>query len=264
MQVVASQPSSVVEVSLEPGDELVESIKRALADGGYDNAFVVGSGEIEDAEVLSLSASGGARIHRKLAGACDLIALSGNFGEAGLELRASLSRETESGASTVGGLLIKATVVSVELRALVRAPQAGAALRRSVPSAAAPAPPSVPAAPAPPRAEPSAPTIPILAPTPVREVEAPRPPSPSTPSSGVPLPPKLRRVESAEIYPEERDVVTHFAFGRCVVTFSDGERIRLQQEPEGRVREVALSMLRIETPTILEDGRKHWELSRKN
>jgi hypothetical protein len=98
----------------------------------------------------------------------------------------------------------------------------------------------------------------------VREVEAPRSPSPSAPSSGVPLPPKLRRVESAEIYPEERDVVTHFAFGRCVVIFSDGERIRLQQEPEGRVREVALSMLRIETPTILEDGRKHWELSRKN
>ena len=67
-----------------------------------------------------------------------------------------------------------------------------------------------------------------------------------------------------ELYPEEGDEVTHFAFGRCTVVFSDGERIRLQQGPDGRVREVALSMLRTQPPTIQSDGKKHWELLRKN
>ncbi len=59
-------------------------------------------------------------------------------------------------------------------------------------------------------------------------------------------------------------MVTHFHFGRCTVLSSDGERLRLQQERDGRVREVALSMLRIDAPTVLEDGRKHWDLARKN
>lgn len=79
------------------------------------------------------------------------------------------------------------------------------------------------------------------------------------------LPPKIqRRNAQPDEFPEENDVVTHFLFGRCIVLTSDGERLRLQQEKDSRVREVALSMLRIDAPTVLEDGRKHWELSRKN
>jgi len=69
---------------------------------------------------------------------------------------------------------------------------------------------------------------------------------------------------SVEQYPEEGDSVTHFAFGRCMVLFSDGERLRLQQERDGRVREVALSMLKIEDPTSVEGGHCHWDLARKN
>ena len=67
-----------------------------------------------------------------------------------------------------------------------------------------------------------------------------------------------------EQYPEEGDTVTHFTFGRCTVLFSDGERLRLQQERDGRVREVALSMLRIKDPIQTEGGPKHWDLERKN
>jgi hypothetical protein len=80
-----------------------------------------------------------------------------------------------------------------------------------------------------------------------------------------PIPPKIGRPSTEpDIYPEENDVVTHFAFGRCVVLVSDGERLRVQQDRDGRVREVALSMLKIGAPTVLEDGRKHWDLGRKN
>ena len=70
--------------------------------------------------------------------------------------------------------------------------------------------------------------------------------------------------DSVESYPEEGDVVTHFQFGRCNVVYSDGERLRLQQDKDGRVREVALSMLRIGDPTMSEAGKREWELARKN
>ena len=74
----------------------------------------------------------------------------------------------------------------------------------------------------------------------------------------------VRQNDEPDAYPEENDTVTHFHFGRCTVLLSDGERLRLQQERDGRVREVALSMLRVGEPTVLEDGHRHWDLSRKN
>jgi hypothetical protein len=61
------------------------------------------------------------------------------------------------------------------------------------------------------------------------------------------------------------DSVTHFHFGDCTVISSDGERIRLRQERDGRVREVSLTMLRIEPPTVdAATGRKQFRLARKN
>jgi hypothetical protein len=48
------------------------------------------------------------------------------------------------------------------------------------------------------------------------------------------------------------------------VISSDGDRIRLRQDKDGRVREVALAMLRIAEPTTMADGRRHFVLGRKN
>jgi predicted DNA-binding protein with PD1-like motif len=70
--------------------------------------------------------------------------------------------------------------------------------------------------------------------------------------------------EHVEYYPEVGDLVAHFHFGECSVLSSDGDRIRLRQERDGRVREVALTMLRIEPPTTDEAGRRHFRLTRKN
>jgi hypothetical protein len=80
------------------------------------------------------------------------------------------------------------------------------------------------------------------------------------------MPPKLQKKEAwmEESYPEEGDRVTHFAFGACTVVGSDGERIRLQQDRDSRVREVALSMLKLEAPTMNAEGVRHWVLGRKN
>jgi hypothetical protein len=70
--------------------------------------------------------------------------------------------------------------------------------------------------------------------------------------------------EELESYPDVGDAVMHFAFGECTVLSSDGDRIRLRQDKDGRVREVALAMLRIEPPALGEDGTRHFKLHRKN
>jgi hypothetical protein len=75
----------------------------------------------------------------------------------------------------------------------------------------------------------------------------------------------VRPQEDVEVYPEVGDHVTHFHFGECVILSSDGDRIRLRQDRDGRVREVALTMLKIEPPTIdAESGKRHFRLLRKN
>ena len=70
--------------------------------------------------------------------------------------------------------------------------------------------------------------------------------------------------DDVEIYPEVGDAVMHFHFGECTVVTSDGDRIRLRQDKDGRVREVALAMLKIEAPTVAADGRRLFKLGRKN
>lgn len=79
------------------------------------------------------------------------------------------------------------------------------------------------------------------------------------------LPKKIAaKDESLELYPEEGDLVSHFAFGECVVVASDGERLRLQQDKDNRVREVALSMLKLQLMSNNEGELRRWELKRKN
>ena len=80
----------------------------------------------------------------------------------------------------------------------------------------------------------------------------------------MPQRPARPRDEQPETYPEVGDRVTHFHFGECEIIGSDGDRIRLRQERDGRVREVALTMLKIDPPTTDAEGKRHFELRRKN
>ena len=65
--------------------------------------------------------------------------------------------------------------------------------------------------------------------------------------------------------PEAGDLVEHFAFGTCEVVKSDGDRLHLRDlraGKEGRIREIALEMLRV---TRLDDvgGKPHYKLERR-
>jgi hypothetical protein len=46
-------------------------------------------------------------------------------------------------------------------------------------------------------------------------------------------------------FPEPGDVVEHFAFGRCVVLKTDGDRLHLRADKDGRILEIAPRMLRL-------------------
>jgi hypothetical protein len=57
--------------------------------------------------------------------------------------------------------------------------------------------------------------------------------------------------------------VQHFAFGLCEVLTSDGDRLRIRDVGgPRRVREVALSMLRVTGPTD-SDGKRLFHLERR-
>ena len=63
--------------------------------------------------------------------------------------------------------------------------------------------------------------------------------------------------------PEAGDWVQHFAFGLCEVLTSEGDRLRIRDvEGARRVREVALTMLRVTGPTE-SDGKRLFHLVRR-
>ena len=63
--------------------------------------------------------------------------------------------------------------------------------------------------------------------------------------------------------PDAGDWVQHFAFGLCEVLTSDGDRLRIRDvDGPRRIREVALSMLRVTGPTE-SDGKRLFQLERR-
>ena len=74
--------------------------------------------------------------------------------------------------------------------------------------------------------------------------------------------PKVEEVD--QVVPDAGDVVEHFAFGRCEVVKSDGDRLHLRLGKDGRIKEIALEMLKV-TPLPPADGTpgKHFKLDRK-
>lgn len=109
--------------------------------------------------------------------------------------------------------------------------------------------------------EQSSPALPPIAPSvpsmPPREVPVPRG---SAPSLSQAIPQKLVKpvtTTEEDICPDPGDRVEHFAFGTCEVIKSDGDRLHLRLGKDGRIKEIALEMLKVtELPADGEPGRK--------
>ena len=63
--------------------------------------------------------------------------------------------------------------------------------------------------------------------------------------------------------PDVGDVVDHFAFGRGDVIKSDGDRLHLKVHKDGRIREIALQMLKVARLADTDDGKRHFKLDRR-
>jgi hypothetical protein len=67
-----------------------------------------------------------------------------------------------------------------------------------------------------------------------------------------------------ELVPEPGDIVEHFAFGRCDVVKTDGDRLHVRLGKDQRIKEIALEMLRV-SPLTPEAGMaaRYFKLARK-
>lgn len=77
----------------------------------------------------------------------------------------------------------------------------------------------------------------------------------SAPSLGAAIPPRPARARVDEVdtvFPDAGDRVEHFAFGACEVVQSDGDRLHVRLGKDGRIKELALAMLKV--TELPEDG----------
>jgi predicted DNA-binding protein with PD1-like motif len=267
---------------LGAGARLPESLVEALTERGVACGWVRASGVLEDVELRAFDPKAGSLgAARLLSGAWLAASLEGSVGlDAGrvsAGLRGVLAQEGERGLDTVAGELASAKVVGLELfvSALddvavgrILDARAGVALAGEA-AAAAPRGPRAEAAPSPARTAPAAPAKPEppAAWSAAIEASAEAAPLRTLPKEqGRPLaPPRPPRAaaEEEQPFPEAGDVVEHFAFGRCEVLRSDGERLHLKVAKDGRIREIALEMLRVVPLESADDSRRRFRLERK-
>ena len=250
-------------VRLPEGTRLTQALGAVLRDEVVLAGWLRATGSVEDVELRTLDARTGTfGPPRRLEGYAQLLSLEGAIAFAGEEpvfgARVLCAREGALGLETFAGELVDAKVVAVEVLVTALDQIAGT-------PAAAPSEPATttwaeaahasevahkPAEPA--RPEPARPAPPRTAP-------APQPAAPMTGSAPMPTRPAARPVaeEEDQAYPDANDVVEHFAFGRCEVLKSDGDRLHVRAK-DGRIKEIALEMLKVTTL-----GPNHFKLDRK-
>lgn len=274
MIVTESRRARHLVVQLQSDEELPAALTLALESADATSGWIAGLGELEAAEITVVDPLGNAPHVRRIDGRCNLVTLSGSItpsaGAAALRLSVTLARETDLGNEVCAGELVWARVHALELCVTLfdnpvsphgEEPRAGMTALAPTTSSALDAQRAVPvASPIAPRAE--------AEPTPQRAPSKAQTPAQAATVEMLTPPAPLRRREpedTNELYPEVGDRATHFHFGECTIISSDGERIRLRQERDGRIREVSLDMLRIEPPTTDGGtGQRTFLLSRKH
>jgi predicted DNA-binding protein with PD1-like motif len=257
-------------------DALVAVFKQERVTCGWARA----SGVLADVELRGYDRSLGALGKpRRIAGPLHALSLEGSIGvvdgEPSLSLRGLLAREGDAGLEAIAGEITSAQVVALEVlvssledltleRALderagvwlLGAPgtvSAAAAVAAHAP-VKGPVPPPAPwavALEASERAEPArAKTATMAASAATMPARPPRP-----------------EIDFDVVVPEPGDIVEHFAFGRCEVLKSDGDRLHLRVQKDGRIREIALEMLRViplsESAEPEGEGHRRFKLERR-
>lgn len=284
MKATSSEKGRNVLLRADAGESLPEALVRILEDEAVACGWLRASGVLEEVELRAFRGDlGGLAPIRRLEGPVHVVALEGSIGLAGgalsVGLRGVFARETDSGLETLAGEIVSARVVALEVLvtalddvAVARAldVEAGVWLlgeasgggERARPAPAAKAAPNDPAWS---EAVTASADVGALAPA----APPPRRPAPTAApigSAAMPArparPDRPDRVDDEVVAPDVGAVVDHFAFGRCDVLKSDGDRLHLKVQKDGRVKEIALEMLRV-TPLPDEDGKPRFKLERR-
>jgi len=282
--------------------KLPDSLLGALRDEVVLAGWMRASGVLSDVQIRVVDPRGvTASTPRRIMGPVQVIALEGSVGLSGGDvscgLRIVIARETDSGLETIAGDLVEGNVEALEV--LITAFDEVTATRELDRSgvwvleategasrpAAAPNPATAATAPAP-----ASPPVVIASPiqsgfaevSRVAVTEAPRPvaapapapappaarPSPTFSSMNNAMPQRIAKPVQAEtedeMVPEPGDIVEHFAFGRCDVVKTDGDRLHVRLGKDQRIKEIALEMLRV-SPLPPEEGMtaRYFKLARK-
>lgn len=245
------------------GTELPDGLSPLLEDEAVAAGVLRGHGVLADASIRVYSPlAGGMGTTRTLAGESQLVILDGTVGMAGghptAELRAVLARETEMGVETFAGTLVAGRVVSFDL--VIQALDDVAVALDHVPPPKPSAPTTSPSPP-PARVTEKAPER-----TPSPWAEAVRASTPQGPAPGPKAPPRAPMRAAADDdgpFPDHGDLVDHFAFGSCEVLKGDGDRIHVKVGKDGRIREIALEMLKVTLKSEPDERPRRFRLERK-
>ena len=275
-----SEKSRHLVLRASAGETIPDALATKLRDEQVACGWLRASGVLVDVELRAFDAElGTLGSTRRIAGPVQVLALEGSIGlvegEPSFSLRALLARETDHGLETLAGEIASARVVALEM--LVTAfddltlertldEPAGVWLLGSRSS-------STPARLRPPAAQPQAPpaawTSALEASERAVEREPPRARATATISSAATSPPIPQRparppvVEEDGPFPEPGDSVEHFAFGRADVVKSDGDRLHVKIHKDGRIKEIALEMLRVSRLDDGEGGKRRFKLERR-
>jgi predicted DNA-binding protein with PD1-like motif len=248
MTLQISKTTHSIFVRLQAGDSLLDGLHARLREGAVATGTLQGHGIIEDTELRTFSPDSRALgPSRRIAGAVHVLAAFGTIGMSEgspqVALRVVLSRETDVGIETLSGVVTQARVVAFE--ALVVSAQdlalplaydarAGVPLVDVGPIASTP------------RIE-TTPTQGWAEVVATSGAQAPLKASPQgPPARPPPKPPSTDDDDDdVQIFPEAGDEVQHFAFGKCEVLKSDGDRLHIKVGKDARIREIALEMLKI-------------------
>lgn len=282
MRVASSQRTRHLIVRGHQGELLPDSLHEALRIHEVRAGWATGHGVLADVQLRGVEGAEPGLV-RKIDGPVRAVVIDAAIGECrgdlSLGVRAVLCWEGPAGLETVAGELIAARIigfeahlVSLEDTAIERGIDRAAGIwlwSVDVAGAASPlenakrAAPEREAAPRP-KAAPSGWGDAIAA---SEQHDAPRVVGTRTSGGGAtliaPRRPAPVGTDPDEIFPAAGDIVEHFAFGRCEILKSDGDRIHLKIHKDGRIREIALEMLRVTSLESADPGRRRFKLDKK-
>ena len=264
MKATPSHKSRHLLLRAESGDVLPDAFLEAFRSHSVSGGFLRGSGVLADVELRAFRTDArGLGAVQHVTGPLHVLSLEGAIGlsdgQVSMGMRAVLGRESDRGIETLAGEIVSARVVALEALVTVLDDVALVVIDDRLKIASPPHLERTIATRTEVTQPPWAETIAVGA-----EIANTKPFRSGGPGSAMP-PRPARPLDTRQddlIIPEPGDAVDHFAFGLCEVLKSDGDRLHLKVQKDGRVKEIALEMLRVQ-PLESEGPSRRFRLERK-